>query len=89
MARPSPVALILWAAALAALVLQTTAHGTKCPHGSIPGFNDSHTAPCYLYERVGVQFVTAERFCRIAGGHLASIPDGFVNAFVARCLGAE
>ena len=56
----------------------------ECPARAIKGFAGFHTAPCYLYERFPTQFVTAERMCRLSGGHLAAIPDGFVNAFVAQ-----
>jgi len=59
------------------------AYGLDCPARSVKGFPGFHTAPCYLYERFETQFVTAERMCRLSGGHLASISDGFVNAFVA------
>ncbi|KAI6243872.1 hypothetical protein M3Y99_00052800 [Aphelenchoides fujianensis] len=66
------------------LAIVAVALGGECPPGSIPGFpNYPDTAPCYLFERFPTQFVTAERMCRDSHGHLSSIPDGFVNAFVA------
>ncbi|KAI6210531.1 C-type lectin domain-containing protein [Aphelenchoides besseyi] len=62
----------------------TVVSAGQCPKRAIPGFSGSqHTAPCYLYERFPTQFVTAERMCRLSGGHLASIGDGFINTFVA------
>ncbi|KAI6243870.1 putative perlucin 3 [Aphelenchoides fujianensis] len=61
-----------------------TVAAKECPDRAIRGFEGYNTAPCYLFERFPTQFVTAERMCRYSGGHLASIEDGFVNAFVAQ-----
>lgn len=73
-------------AALSMVVAGAEAGSAFCPNGTIHGFPGTHMARCYLYERVGVQFLTAERFCRIAGGHLATARDNFVNTFIARKL---
>jgi hypothetical protein len=70
---------------IVALLLAVSSFGAEtCPERAVRGFPGYKTAPCYLYERFPTQFVTAERLCRLSGGHLASIADGFVNAFVAQ-----
>ncbi|KAI6212938.1 hypothetical protein M3Y94_00089100 [Aphelenchoides besseyi] len=65
-------------------LIVTTIHAAECPKRSMRGFPDDLTAPCYLFERFPTKFVTAERMCREYGGHLTSIVDDFVNAFVAQ-----
>jgi hypothetical protein len=72
--------------AIAFCLLAFTAAETtvKCPSDAIKGFTDKGTAPCYLFETYGVQYVTAEERCRSVGGHLASIDNAFVDDFIAQ-----
>jgi len=72
-----PVTLLLFSA------LVNFALGT-CPPGAIEGFTEKGLSACFLYERFPAQFITAERLCRDARGHLASITDLFINDFVAQ-----
>ena len=50
-----------------------------CPDGSI-----SWQSKCYSFFNVTTEFADAELSCVNAGGHLASIHDGFLNALLAR-----
>ncbi|KAI6185532.1 Macrophage mannose receptor 1-like [Aphelenchoides besseyi] len=83
--RPRSTTTVNWQFVLSFIALiVTSGESAKCPIRSIRGFPDDLTAPCYLFERFPTKFVTAERMCREYGGHLTSIVDDFVNAFVAQ-----
>lgn len=54
-----------------------------CPPGSVQGLNEDD---CYIPRFLDMDAMTwqaAETFCRERDGFLASIPDAFVNSFVA------
>uniref|UniRef100_A0AC34F9S2 C-type lectin domain-containing protein n=1 Tax=Panagrolaimus sp. ES5 TaxID=591445 RepID=A0AC34F9S2_9BILA len=51
----------------------------ECPEKSVKWRSN-----CYFFEHKNTAFIKAELFCNNLGGHLASVHDGFTNAFLAQ-----
>jgi len=51
-----------------------------CPVGSLADLNN--VGKCYSFISSGAEFLNAEQTCADLGGHLVSVGDGFVNAFL-------
>lgn len=52
-----------------------------CPFGAIESLTDKTV--CYLFSSAKLAYLNAEEFCVQHGGHLASIHDGFNDAFIS------
>ena len=58
---------------------------TACPNGTVTvpsGFGGNWNCVSFISSRMS--FVMAEDQCVQLGGHLVSIPNGFVDLFIAR-----
>lgn len=60
-------------------VVFASATASRCPAGSVQGLSPED---CYAYADEEVGWFQAEEKCQERGGHLASIPNGFVNGFM-------
>lgn len=53
----------------------------RCPVGAIQGLDPSI---CYLYHTEPSSWYDAEETCVQSNGHIASVPNAFVNSFISR-----
>ncbi|KAH7718576.1 CLEC-50 protein [Aphelenchoides avenae] len=51
----------------------------RCPLGAVQGLNP---ADCYVYRSTAALWFKAEEDCTVQGGHLSSISNALINAFV-------
>lgn len=63
---------------LAALLLALPLAAALCPQGAVQG---TSSGDCYLYG-AGQSWQKAEQFCAANKGHLSSVTNSFVNAFL-------